>query len=184
MGNGPSTGELFVSNDSDGDAWILLTPTKDYPLTGYFAKDSELSNLVRAGVTVDKAVDLFNAWTKGKWEKKEKGKITAAILDFFKNTGLHLTFGFARDVYDKSLCNPLHYLSAYGWGVLNNSEEMCVTVLLETPNGELKMAQFRTLKNWSWVVNCKCVTPTKGGTLWEKRIPTGYPLLDLDIKDD
>ncbi|XP_048754094.2 uncharacterized protein LOC125665488 isoform X1 [Ostrea edulis] len=183
MGNGASSAQLFVANDSGGDAWIVLTPSKDFPLVKYFAEDFGLSSLAKADVRGKSVADLFNFWAKGKIRMDRKERVSSVVLDFFKNVGLHLTSGFARDMYDKALCNPLHYLSAYGWGALNNSEELCITILVQASTGELKMSQFKTLSDWSWIVNTKSVTLTKGASLWEKRLPAGYPLMELSIED-
>lgn len=184
MGNGESSAQLFVANDSEGDVWLLLTPSKEFPLRKLLAQDFGLSHLAKAGVTAQSVLDIYNAWTSIKRPNKDGEKITSAILNFFKNAGLHLDPDRACDVYDKSLCNPLHYLSAYGWGVLNTAEEICVTVLVKPKSGDIKMAQFRTLSDWSWVINSTCVTLTKGGSLWEKRLPVGYPLIKLNIEED
>lgn len=185
MGNNESSDKLIVSNDSGGDAYIILTPTKNFPLEKYFSNDFGLSKLWEAGLNVKNVADLYNEWTVVKRSIHEKDKISAAILNFFTTAGLLLPLGRARDLYDQALCNPLHYLSAYGWGVLETSEEICVTLLIKyNGGGDLKMAQFRTLANWSWVVNTTCVTLTKGKSLWEKRLASGYPLVGLNVEED
>lgn len=184
MGNGESASQLFVANDSGGDVWLLLTPSKEFSLKKLLAQDFARSHLAKAGVTAQSVSDIYNAWTSIKRPNNEKEKVTSAILKFFQNAGLHLDPDRACDVYDKSLCNPLHYLSAYGWGVLNTTEEICVTVLVKPTTEDIKMAQFRTLNNWSWVINSTCVTLTKGRSLWEKRLPVGYPLMRLNVEDD
>lgn len=184
MGNGESSAQLFVANDSGGDVWLLLTPSKEFPLKTLLARDFGLSHLAKAGVTAQSVLDIYNAWTLTKRPNNDKNKITSVILNFFKNAGLHLDPDRACDVYDRSLNNPLHYLSAYGWGVLNTTEEICVTVLVKPKSGDIKMAQFRTLSNWSWVINSTCVTLTKKGSQWEKRLPVGYPLMKLNVEED
>lgn len=184
MGNGESSAQLFVANDSGGDVWLLLTPSKEFLLKTLLAQDFGLSHLAKAGVTAQSVLDIYNAWTLTKRPNSDKNKITSAILNFFKNAGLHLDPDRACDVYDKSLNNPLHYLSAYGWGVLNTTEEICVTVLVKPKSGDIKMAQLRTLSNWSWVINSTCVTLTKKGSQWEKRLPVGYPLMKLNVQED
>jgi hypothetical protein len=183
MGNGTSSAQLFVANDSDGDAWIVLTPSKDFPLLKYFADDFGLSSLANADVRGKSVADLFDFWTNGKIRMDRKDIVSSVVLDFFQSVGLHLTSGLARDMYDMALCNPLQYLSAYGWGALNNSEEVCVTILVQTSAGDLRMSQFKTLSGWSWIVNTKSVTPSKGGSLWQKRLPAGHPLMELSIED-
>lgn len=184
MGNGKSSAQLFVANDSEGDVWLLLTPSKEFPLRNLLAQDFGLSHLAKAGVTAQSVLDIHNEWTSIKRPNKDGDKITSAILNFFKKAGLHLDPDRACDMYDKTMCNPLHYLSAFGWGVLNTAEEICVTVLVKPKSGDIKMAQFRTLSDWSWVINSTCVTLTKGGSHWEKRLPVGYPLRTLNIEED
>ncbi|KAK3108636.1 hypothetical protein FSP39_012204 [Pinctada imbricata] len=183
MGNGKSKHHLFIANNTGVHLRALISPNKKWRLQQLFAEspDDIISGMPNGIETIE---DLQKVWMKASTSKDSdyRNSIYMKIQRLFDRYGILIKNEMARNVYDTALFNPLEYLTSAGWFTLCACQDFCVTLLIDDSKDTLKMAQFDTMEDWSWIANKSYVTKAKDDTLWKETIDSGYRYVSIKFE--
>lgn len=159
MGNN----HVHLANASLHTVKVLVSPNVDYVIADLFIGAAEI---VLDGIGVISSVSDLMKIFKAISFQKDAVSFALTVKELFDKYGIEVKPDEVKEISSHALYNPLNYFTASGWAALLGGSDLTLTVMLEG-NDWMKMLQFNTNSDWSWIVHEDEVNRAVYGTLWE-----------------
>lgn len=156
--------QIHLANATGYKVRVLISPNKYWVIADLLV-DVALIALDGYGV-VASVNDLWSIWKAISFQKNA----ISMAWKLHNNLERHMLTvepNQERDIYDRYMLNPLSYFTPSGWAALCGAPELTLTVFLIGPDDVIKMSQFNTNSDWSWIVHEDHVNRSKNGELWQ-----------------
>lgn len=156
---------IHIANSTSSTVRVIVAPNMDWMIADLVVGGALI---VVDGVGVISTVsDIMKIWNAISFQLDAISQ-AFKVKKLFDEKGLKIEPGQVLKVSEHDLANPLQYLSPSAWAALSGGSDMTLTIYVDSDDPkQMKLAQFNSNSDWSWIIQDNKVVRAKYGTLWQ-----------------